>query len=353
MFEKLIFESQKQGLFAFEMLRFLNFTVQQKTLPLMNFLATGKNIAMTESEKAKLPLTLRKLIEILQKDSAKIAEGIFPIEILKPESFVSHFWRLPKLYQESYQMARRRDKNDSKDFSETAKEYLNDIPEYFKRNFHFQADGYLSTESAELYEHQVEILFSGAGDPMRRLFLPMMRKSLSSNGQGLKFLEIGAGTGRLSHFVKLMYPKAKITVTDASDPYLTIARDRLKGQRHLDFVQCFGEKLPFHEEEFDVVYSCFLFHELPEAVRRQVINETNRVLKPGGYIGIVDSLQKSDDPEMDIWLEGFPRNFHEPFYKNYIENKLEDMLSEKFKTPDREIGFLSKALWAKKKNSAH
>lgn len=353
MLEKFIFESQKQGVFAFQMLRFLNFTVQQKTLPLMNFLATGKNISMTEAEKAKLPITLRKLIEVLQKDASRIAEGIFPIEVLKPESIMNHFWRLPKLYQESYQMARRRDKNDSKDFSETAKEYLNDIPEYFKRNFHFQADGYLSTESAELYEHQVEILFSGAGDPMRRLFLPSMRKSLSSNGQGLKFLEVGAGTGRLSHFVKLMYPKAKITVTDASDPYLIVARDRLKGQSQLDFLQCFGEKLPFKDEEFDVVYSCFLFHELPEAVRHQVIAEMSRVLKPGGFIGIVDSLQKSDDPEMDIWLDGFPRNFHEPFYKNYIENQLEEILTDKFKLPLKEIGFLSKALWAEKKTSAH
>ena len=348
MLDKIYFESQKQAAFAYEFLRFLHFSVQQKTLPLMNFLATGKSISMSSAEKAKLPLTLKKHFAVLQKDAERIAEGIFPIEVLRPESLTRHFWRLPKIYQEGFRMARRRNKNNAKEFSNAATDYLAQLPEYFKRNFHFQADGYLSTKSAELYEHQVEILFTGAGDPMRRLFLPFMRQAFAGDGRGLKFLEIGAGTGRLTHFVKLLFPKAKITVTDASDPYLMIARDRLRGQSHLDFVQCFAEQLPFRDEEFDVVYSCFLFHELPEQVRREVFAETHRVLKKGGFVGLVDSLQMNDDPEMDIWLEGFPKNFHEPFYKNYIENKLEKLVTEKFKTPAKEIGFLSKALWAEK-----
>ncbi len=349
MLEKFFFESQKQGAFAFELLRFVNFTVQQKTLPLMNFLATGKNISMTTAEKAKLPLTLQKHIEVLQKDAERIAEGIYPIDVLRPESPLAHLMRLPKLYQDSFQIARRRDGKKTKEFSDEAKEYLGDVPDYFRRNFHFQGDGYLSKKSAELYEHQVEILFAGAGDPMRRLILPFLKKSFAGQGQGLKFLEIGGGTGRLTQFVKMMYPKAKITVTDASDPYLTLARDRLRGQSHLDFVQCFGEKLPFRNEEFDVVYSCFLFHELPQEVRKEVLAEIHRVLKPNGYVGIVDSLQLKDDPDMDIWLEGFPRNFHEPFYKNYIENKLEDVVSSFFQKIEMDFGFLSKALWAQKK----
>lgn len=349
MFDKFVFESQKQGAFAYEFLRSINFTMQQKTLPIMNFLATGKMIAMTPEEKAKIPITLQKHIEVLQKDAERIAEGIYPIDVLKPESPFSHLWRLPKLYQDTFQIARRREKKQTKEFSAEAKEYFGEVPDYFRRNFHFQGDGYLSKKSAELYEHQVEILFAGAGDPMRRLILPFFKKNFANQGQGLKFLEVGAGTGRLSQFVKLMYPKAKITVTDASDPYITLARDRLRGQSHLDFIQCFGEKLPFQNEEFDVVYSCFLFHELPQDIRRQVLAETQRVLKPNGFVGIVDSLQRGDDPEMDIWLDGFPKNFHEPYYKNYIENKLEDVLVQSFQKIEKDTGFLSKVVWAQKK----
>ncbi len=47
--------------------------------------------------------------------------------------------------------------------------YLAGLPEYYGRNFHYQTEGYLSEESAELYEHQTEILFMGTLGLMRRL----------------------------------------------------------------------------------------------------------------------------------------------------------------------------------------
>ena len=39
---------------------------------------------------------------------------------------------------------------------------------YYLQNFHYQTDGYLSDLSANLYDLQVEILFNGAADAMRR-----------------------------------------------------------------------------------------------------------------------------------------------------------------------------------------
>src|SRR5580658_7183348 len=41
-------------------------------------------------------------------------------------------------------------------------------PRYYLQNFHYQTDGYLSRHSAELYDHQVEVLFGGGADAMRR-----------------------------------------------------------------------------------------------------------------------------------------------------------------------------------------
>ena len=34
-------------------------------------------------------------------------------------------------------------------------------PRYFLQNFHYQSGGYLTDESAALYDHQVEVLFVG------------------------------------------------------------------------------------------------------------------------------------------------------------------------------------------------
>ena len=42
------------------------------------------------------------------------------------------------------------------------------LPEYYRQNFHFQSDGWLSEHSAAIYDTQVEVLFTGAADVMRR-----------------------------------------------------------------------------------------------------------------------------------------------------------------------------------------
>jgi ubiquinone/menaquinone biosynthesis C-methylase UbiE len=51
----------------------------------------------------------------------------------------------------------------------------------------------------------------------------------------------------------------------------------------------------------DAVTSLFLFHELPLKVRRIVFRECARVLKPGGRLVLVDSLQRGDRPDYAEW----------------------------------------------------
>jgi hypothetical protein len=43
------------------------------------------------------------------------------------------------------------------------------------------------------------------------------------------------------------------------------------------------------------------------------------VLKPGGRLILVDSLQRGDEPDYDGLLELFPQNFHEPYYASYLD----------------------------------
>ena len=51
-------------------------------------------------------------------------------------------------------------------------------PEYYRRKFHFQSDGYLSEASAERYDYQVEVLFGGGAAAMRRQALVPLRDAL-------------------------------------------------------------------------------------------------------------------------------------------------------------------------------
>ena len=52
--------------------------------------------------------------------------------------------------------------------------------------------------------------------------------------------------------------------------------------------------------------------ELPPKMRRVVLNECARVLKPGGRLVLIDSVQRGDRPDYEGMLELFPKNYHEP-----------------------------------------
>lgn len=227
---------------------------------------------------------------------------------------------------------------------------MSGLPEYYQRNFHYQGDGYLSEHSAELYDHQVDVLFAGTSDAMRRLILePMKRQFGATDGEGLTFLELGAGTGRATQFVRLAFPKAKIVALDLSAPYLKKAQKRLlKYPRH-DYVEGDAAKVPFVDSHFDAVYSVFLFHELPFETRKAVIAESLRVLKKGGFIGLVDSIQLGDVRDLDSALEKFPVDFHEPFYPNYVQNPMEKLFEDAaIDDVSTQTGFFSKVITGRK-----
>ena len=80
---------------------------------------------------------------------------------------------------------------------------------------------------------------------------------------------------------------------------------------------------------------------LPPIARR--IGEAMRVLRPGGSFGLVDSLQRGDDDELDWALEFFPREFHEPYYANYAANPMSGLLSQAgFEGLEAGTGYLAK-----------
>ena len=68
------------------------------------------------------------------------------------------------------------------------------------------------------------------------------------------------------------------------------------------------------DESCDAVTSVFMMHELPPDARRAVIGEAARVLKPGGRLVLVDSLQHGDEPDYDAILTRFPESYHEPYF---------------------------------------
>jgi ubiquinone/menaquinone biosynthesis C-methylase UbiE len=280
------------------------------------------------------------------KDAENICNGYYPKQVLVTESLWAHAVRWPRVIQEAFSSAKRRKNNVSENFELDTENFLIESPKYYARNFHFQSSGYLSSESAEVYEHQVEMLFSGAANAMRRMVLVDLKKRLNfSDGEGLNFLELGSGTGALTQFVTQAFPKAHITCIDLSPYYLQVAKKKLQKFKRINFMKASAEDLPFKDKTFDVVYSCYLFHEIPPNVRSKIMSESIRVGKNNALIAVVDSLQKGDDAELEWALTQFPKDFHEPFYKSYIENSLEDLFAGSGLIEIKNnIGFLSKSV---------
>jgi len=208
-----------------------------------------------------------------------------------------------------------------------------DYPRYYLRKFHFQTDGYLSEASAERYNHQVEVLFGGGAAAMRRQALVPLRAALleQKGGAGaFRLLDIGCGTGEFLREVKRNYPRLAVTGLDLSAPYLAVAARRLAAWSRVELVEAAAEANPAADASFDIVTALYLFHELPSRVRQAVATEIRRVLKPGGTVILVDSLQTGDEPDYDALLDFFPYAFHEPYYASYVREDLDRLFTPGF-----------------------
>jgi len=265
--------------------------------------------------------------ELINKDVENFSKGLYPLSVLNVDKPVTHVKNLARIYLDSVSVVLNKKYNRHKEFSSDNKEKMKDMPAYYKRNFHNQTDGYLSKKSAELYDHQVELVFKGTSDIIRRLMIEGLSKFYSKD-EKLKVVEVACGTGVSTKPLALTYKNSMIDAFDLSKDYVDYASQKMPFD-NVTYKESMGESLVgVADNTYDVWCSTFLFHELPKDARFKVIKEAYRVLKPGGRIFILDSVQEHDRPELKPLLDLFPKNYHEPFYKNYVKSPLENQYKE-------------------------
>lgn len=298
--------------------------------------------------KEYLAATLKEAKKLFAKDLENIEKGYYPWTVLIADSPKQHLRTLSMLGFDLINIIKRKIQHENAEFSDEAQQYLHEMPGYFRRNFHFQSDGYLSEKSAERYDHQVEILFRGSAAAMRRMTIPPLFEGLKGKLQP-RILEVGCGPGSTTRWIAQSMPEAYLTAVDLSWPYLKQAQKNLSGSPRINFVQADSAKLPFKDEEFDAWTSIYVFHELPIEERKKVIEEAHRVLKKDGLLVFADSIQNHDNQELKWGLERFPRDFHEPFYKNYLQTPMEKILTQSgFEVLSSTPYLLTKVIVAKK-----
>ena len=277
-----------------------------------------------------IPMTLVEKIQsrmqaLLDQDWQDVEAGIYPSSLLFDSAWNDFLATYPLLCLDSPLTWLRARDRQFKDFPQDVN--LADYPNYYTQNFHYQTDGYLSDRSAQIYDLQVELLFNGGGDPMRRRILKPLKEALSTNTtppRQQRILDIACGTGRTLRMLRGTFPAASLYGTDLSPAYLRKANEllsQLLGELP-QLAQANAEALPYQDNYFNATSCVFLFHELPAPVRQKVIQEAYRVTQPGGIFVICDSIQTLELPELAPIMENFQRTFHEPFYRNYIEDDL-------------------------------
>lgn len=296
--------------------------------------------------------TFDALRQLFVADAAAVREGLYPPMDNDPGGFLSSLGRLRQMFADLPDATRRRQAADTSSVEAALPDTPKDgaLPDYFTQDFHFQTGGYLSEESAKLYDVQVETLFYGAASAMRRAALRPISKFVHGWDQRkLNLLDVGCGTGRWLRQVRLAYPAMGLTGADLSAAYLDEARNHFGELRPATWLAANAEGLPLHDECQEIATCVFLFHELPPDVRRKVTAEIARVLKPGGLFVFIDSLQMGDRPGWDGMLEAFPERFHEPYYRHYAIDDLAGMFADAGLDVVRtELPFLAKMIVCRK-----
>ena len=166
--------------------------------------------------------------------------------------------------------------------------------------------------------------------PLVDLFLKPHKRKLFQEINSLPeghLLEIGVGNG--NHLS--LYQKHHVIGIDTSGKMLEMAKKHKA--ENVELLEMSGEKLLFHDQSFDYVIMCHVIAVVDQP--EKLLEETYRVLKPGGKIFILNHFTpKNSLRHIDHSFQAVSKIFH--FQSVFYINRLKAI--RKFELI-KEIGF--------------
>lgn len=101
---------------------------------------------------------LSDIVKLFADDLKSVEDGIYPLPsdgTMTPGELIS---TSRAFFKDVPEVARRRASGAHQEVNST-EGFAAALPRYYRQNFHFQTDGWLSEESARLYDFQVDVLF--------------------------------------------------------------------------------------------------------------------------------------------------------------------------------------------------
>lgn len=174
-------------------------------------------------------------------------------------------------------------------------------PDYYYRSFHAYEQGNLGWEAALEVEVAAYAVHAGIwpqagaqGDgQLRHSYHDVLQAQLTKAPRDI--LDLGCSVGMSTFALQAVYPQAKITGLDLS-PYFLAVADYRSRQRNAQiiWVHAKAESTELPSGSFDLVSSFLMCHELPQSATQQIFAEARRLLRPGGYLAIMDMNPNSE-----------------------------------------------------------
>ena len=217
-------------------------------------------------------------------------------------------------------------------------------PDYYTVSFHAYEKGNLNWEAAWEVESAAQAVHATIwqqtdginknGDPrLRQSYHEVLKAQLAMEPQ--EILDIGCSVGMSTFALQATYPSAKVTGLDLSPYYLAVANYRARKQQlPLKWIHAAGEATNLPASSFDLVSSFLTFHELPQQAATAIIQEAGRLLRPGGYLALMDMNPRSEVyRKMPPYILTLLKST-EPYLDQYFTLDLESAFEEGgFETP--------------------
>lgn len=149
-----------------------------------------------------------------------------------------------------------------------------------------QTEGVTLDHAAKVYDTLAPLMTLG----LERRYHRLVIRQLALRGSE-QILDIGCGTGTLTRDIAAALTDktgSRCTGLDAAEKMIEVAKRKAVGIPNIHFDAAIAERLPYESGSFDAAVSTFFFHHIHFELKKKVLAEAARVLKPGGRFIIVD-----------------------------------------------------------------
>ena len=158
-------------------------------------------------------------------------------------------------------------------------------------------------------------------------------------GQPHNIVDIGCGIGMSTFALQDCFPDATITGLDLSPYFLSVAHARAETQhRTVSWRHAAAEMTGLPDHSCDLASFSLVFHETPAKEARKIFAEMHRILRPGGYLALMDmNPEASAHRHMPPFVLALLKST-EPFLDDYFRfDIIEAIAAAGFSTPTQTV----------------